>query len=134
MAMKTPLAGMSVISPVFTWRTFTPSTPSGAVIPRNLLEAYAAAIRDHPRALVIADEIYEHIMYPPAEHVSFASLPDMWERTLTVNGMSKAYAMTGWRIGYLAAPRHFAKAAAVIQSQSTSGACSISQVRSQCHL
>ena len=107
----------------------TPSNPSGAVLSRELQAKYADIVRSHPRALVISDEIYEHIVYAPATHVSFATLPGMWERTLTVNGMSKAFAMTGWRIGYLAAPRHFAKAAAVIQSQSTSGACSISQVR-----
>ena len=108
----------------------TPSNPSGAVISGEALEALADVIRGHPRTLVISDEIYELIVYPPAKHVSFASLPGMWERTVTVNGVSKAFAMTGWRIGYLAAPRHFAQAAAVIQSQSTSGACSISQARS----
>lgn len=78
-------------------------------------------VREHPRLLVLSDEIYEYIVYPPAVHVSFASLPGMFERTLTVNGFSKAYAMTGWRLGYLAAPAHFAKATAGIQSQSTSG-------------
>ncbi|KXZ49472.1 hypothetical protein GPECTOR_21g698 [Gonium pectorale] len=91
------------------------------------LEALARVVAAHPRLLVLSDEIYEYIMYPPAQHVSFGALPGMWERTLTVNGFSKAYAMTGWRLGYLAAPRHFAKAAAIIQSQSTSGASSISQ-------
>ena len=107
----------------------TPSNPSGAVYSRAGLEALAAVVARHPRALVVSDEIYELITYPPAEHVSFAALPGMWERTITVNGVSKAFAMTGWRIGYAAAPRHFAAAMAVIQSQSTSGACSISQVR-----
>lgn len=107
----------------------TPSNPSGAVYSRAGLEALAAVVARHPRALVVSDEIYELITYAPAEHVSFAALPGMWERTITVNGMSKAFAMTGWRIGYAAAPRHFAAAMAVIQSQSTSGACSISQVR-----
>ena len=84
-------------------------------------------VADHPRLLVVSDEIYEYITYPPAAHHSFGTLPGMHERTLTVNGFSKAYAMTGWRLGYLAAPRHFAKAAAAIQSQSTSGASSIAQ-------
>ena len=78
-------------------------------------------VREHPRLLVLSDEIYEYIVYPPSVHVSFAGLPGMFGRTLTVNGFSKAYAMTGWRLGYLAAPAHFAKAAAGIQSQSTSG-------------
>jgi hypothetical protein len=84
-------------------------------------------VAEHPRLLVLSDEIYEYIVYRPAAHHSFATLPGMHERTLTVNGFSKAYAMTGWRLGYLAAPRHYAKAAAVIQSQSTSGASSIAQ-------
>ena len=60
---------------------------------------------------MVADEIYEHIIYEPAKHFSFASLPGMWERTMTVNGFSKCFAMTGWRLGYLAAPKHFAQAA-----------------------
>lgn len=107
----------------------TPSNPSGAVYSGSDLSGIADVVRGHPRMLVAADEIYEHIMYPPHKHVSFAALPQMWERTFTVNGVSKAFAMTGWRIGYVAAPRHFAKATALIQSQSTSGACSVSQVR-----
>ena len=78
---------------------------------------------DHPRLLVLSDEIYEHIIYAPAEHHSFAALPGMYDRTLTVNGFSKAFAMTGWRLGYLAAPPNIAKAAAAIQSQCTSGDC-----------
>jgi hypothetical protein len=65
----------------------------------------------YPKPQVVADEIYEHIIYPPAQHFSFAALPGMWERTLTVNGFSKCFAMTGWRLGYLAAPKHFAQAA-----------------------
>ncbi|KAG2437246.1 hypothetical protein HXX76_005909 [Chlamydomonas incerta] len=105
----------------------TPSNPTGAVYPKEHLEALAAVIARHPRLLVLSDEIYEYITYAPAAHVSFGSLPGMFERTLTVNGFSKAYAMTGWRLGYLAAPKHYAKAAAIIQSQSTSGASSISQ-------
>ena len=105
----------------------TPSNPSGAVYSKPQLEALAAVIAPHPRLLVLSDEIYEYIVYPPAQHVSFGSLPGMAGRTLTVNGFSKAYAMTGWRLGYLAAPPPYAAAAAVIQSQSTSGASSIAQ-------
>lgn len=105
----------------------TPSNPSGAVYPESMLRALSEVVATHPRLLVLSDEIYEYITYPPARHVSFGTLPGMYERTLTVNGFSKAYAMTGWRLGYLAAPRHFAAAAAVIQSQSTSGASSIAQ-------
>ena len=105
----------------------TPSNPSGAVYPRERLEELAAVVARHPRLLVLSDEIYEYICYPPAQHVAFGSLPGMKERTLTVNGFSKAYAMTGWRLGYLAAPKPFAAACSVIQSQSTSGASSIAQ-------
>jgi aspartate/glutamate/aspartate-prephenate aminotransferase len=105
----------------------SPSNPSGAVYPRAALEALAAVVARHPRLMVLSDEIYEYIVYPPAEHVSFGTLPGMRARTLTVNGFSKAYAMTGWRLGYLAAPHAFASAAAVIQGQTTSGASSIAQ-------
>ncbi|CAK9273631.1 unnamed protein product [Sphagnum jensenii] len=105
----------------------SPSNPTGAVYPRKTLEAIAAIVAKHPRLLVISDEIYEHIIYSPARHISFASLPGMWERTFTVNGFSKAFAMTGWRLGYLAAPKHFVVACNRLQSQLTSGASSISQ-------
>ncbi|CAL9103513.1 unnamed protein product [Musa acuminata var. zebrina] len=105
----------------------SPSNPTGSVYPKKLLEEIADIVRKHPRLLVLSDEIYEHIIYPPAKHTSFASLPGMWERTLTVNGFSKAFAMTGWRLGYLACPKHFLTACGKIQSQSTSGASSISQ-------
>ncbi|KAA8546848.1 hypothetical protein F0562_003277 [Nyssa sinensis] len=105
----------------------SPSNPTGSVYPRKLLEEIAQIVARHPRLLVLSDEIYEHIIYAPATHTSFASLPGMWERTLTVNGFSKAFAMTGWRLGYLAGPKHFVAACGKIQSQSTSGASSISQ-------
>ncbi|CAA2983492.1 bifunctional aspartate aminotransferase and glutamate aspartate-prephenate aminotransferase [Olea europaea subsp. europaea] len=105
----------------------SPSNPTGSVYPRKLLEDIAHIVARHPRLLVLSDEIYEHIIYAPATHTSFASLPGMWDRTLTVNGFSKAFAMTGWRLGYLAGPKHFVTACGKIQSQSTSGASSISQ-------
>ncbi|XP_042024358.1 bifunctional aspartate aminotransferase and glutamate/aspartate-prephenate aminotransferase-like isoform X1 [Salvia splendens] len=105
----------------------SPSNPTGSVYPRKLLEQIAEIVAKHPRLLVMSDEIYEHIIYAPATHTSFASLPGMWDRTLTVNGFSKAFAMTGWRLGYLAGPKHFVSACGKIQSQSTSGASSISQ-------
>lgn len=105
----------------------SPSNPSGAVYSRAELDALAAVVATHPRLLVLSDEIYEYITYAPAVHTAFASLPGMADRTLTVNGFSKAYAMTGWRLGYLAAPPPFAAAAAAIQSQTTSGASSIAQ-------
>lgn len=105
----------------------SPSNPTGSVYPRKLLEEIAGIVARHPRLLVLSDEIYEHIIYSPATHTSFAALPGMWERTLTVNGFSKAFAMTGWRLGYLAGPKHFVSACNKIQSQFTSGASSISQ-------
>lgn len=117
---------------------FLPTTPTGAqqhvfnitrhaCAHRQHLEAIAQVVAQHPRLLVLSDEIYEHIIYEPAKHHSFAAIPGMYERTMTVNGFSKAFAMTGWRLGYLAAPKHIATAAATIQSQSTSGASSIAQ-------
>lgn len=105
----------------------SPSNPTGSVYPRKLLEEIAEIVARHPRLLVISDEIYEHIIYAPATHTSFASLPGMWDRTLTINGFSKAFAMTGWRLGYIAGPKHFVSACNKIQSQFTSGASSISQ-------
>ncbi|KAJ0040505.1 hypothetical protein Pint_26654 [Pistacia integerrima] len=96
-------------------------------IPKKLLEEIAKIVAKHPRLLVLSDEIYEHIIYSPATHASFASLPGMQERTLTVNGFSKAFAMTGWRLGYIAGPKHFVAACNKLQSQITSGASSVSQ-------
>ncbi|KAM3709771.1 hypothetical protein ACJW30_02G199800 [Castanea mollissima] len=105
----------------------SPCNPTGSVYPKRLLEEISQIVAKHPRLLVLTDEIYEHIIYAPATHTSFASLPGMWERTLTVNGFSKTFAMTGWRLGYLAGPKHFVSACGKIQSQFTSGASSISQ-------
>ncbi|KAG9451607.1 hypothetical protein H6P81_011572 [Aristolochia fimbriata] len=105
----------------------SPSNPTGSVYPKELLEEIAEIVSKHPRLLVLSDEIYERITYLPATHTSFASLPGMWDRTLTVNGFSKDFAMTGWRLGYLAGPKHLVSACGKVQSQSTSGASSISQ-------
>eukprot|EP01025_Chloroclados_australasicus_P054985 TRINITY_DN6581_c0_g1_i4.p2 TRINITY_DN6581_c0_g1~~TRINITY_DN6581_c0_g1_i4.p2 ORF type:complete len:447 (-),score=79.66 TRINITY_DN6581_c0_g1_i4:358-1509(-) len=105
----------------------TPSNPTGAVYPPAQLEALAKVLEPHPRVLVLSDEIYEYIVYQGHKHTSFGALDNMFERTLTVNGFSKAYAMTGWRMGYLAAPALYAKACAAVQSHTTSGASSISQ-------
>jgi len=112
----------------------SPSNPTGAVYPLERLQALADVVSQHPRLLVISDEIYEHIIYAPAEHHSFGALPGMFDRTLTVNGFSKCFAMTGWRLGYLAAPAHFASGAAKIQSQLTSGASSVAQAAGECAL
>ncbi|KAE8674223.1 Bifunctional aspartate aminotransferase and glutamate/aspartate-prephenate aminotransferase [Hibiscus syriacus] len=105
----------------------TPSNPTGSVYPKPLLERIAEIVAKHPKLLVLSDEIYEHIIYSPATHTSFASLPGMWDRTLTVNGFSKTFAMTGWRLGYIAGPKHFVEAINKLQSHITSGASSIAQ-------
>jgi aspartate/methionine/tyrosine aminotransferase len=85
----------------------TPNNPTGAVYPRAVLEAIAALAKQHD-LLVLSDEIYERMVYAGASHTSLASLPGMWNRTLTVNGLSKAYSMTGWRLGFVAAPKPLA--------------------------
>ncbi|MCC7143915.1 MAG: pyridoxal phosphate-dependent aminotransferase [Candidatus Eisenbacteria bacterium] len=105
----------------------TPVNPSGAVYPRAELVALAQVIVDHD-LLLITDEIYEKILYDRAEHVSAASLgPEVARRTATVHGVSKAYSMTGWRIGYAAGPAEWIEAAGGIQSHLSGNACSISQ-------
>lgn len=104
----------------------SPSNPTGAVYAPDELEALADVLRGYDEVYVLSDEIYEHVTFE-AEHVSFASLPGMKERTLTVNGFSKAYAMTGWRLGYMAGPTSIVQAAAKVQGQFTSAPSSISQ-------
>jgi len=104
----------------------TPSNPTGSVYPPEELEALAEVLRGYEDVIVVSDEIYEHVRYD-AEHRAFASVPGMKARTVTINGFSKAYAMTGWRLGYLAAPEPIAQAAAKIQGQFTSAPSSISQ-------
>ena len=104
----------------------TPSNPTGSVYPREELEAIAEVLRRHEHVFVISDEIYEHVIFD-VEHVSFASLEDMYDRTITVNGFSKAYAMTGWRLGYLAADPAIVKAAAKLQGQFTSAPSTMTQ-------
>ena len=105
----------------------TPSNPTGSVYNAEELEGLAAVLRRHEQVYVICDEIYEHINYTGA-HASLASCEGMKERTIIVNGVSKAYAMTGWRIGYIAAPLEIAKATSKLQGQYTSGPCSVSQM------
>ena len=104
----------------------SPSNPTGSVYSRDELEALAAVLRRHEHVFVLSDEIYEYVIFD-AEHVSFASLPGMLDRTITVNGFSKGYAMTGWRLGYMAGPADIVKAAAKVQGQFTSAPCSITQ-------
>ena len=89
-------------------------------------------LRAHPRVVVLSDEIYEHIQWTSAPFASFAAeCPDLYDRTLTVNGMSKGYAMSGWRIGYAAGPQHVIQAMTRLQGQSTTNACTISQAAAQ---
>lgn len=104
----------------------SPCNPTGAVFSREEMEAMAEVLSSHKNIMVIADEIYEYINFS-REHVSIATLPGMYEQTITVNGFSKGYAMTGWRLGYIAAPLWMAKACNKMQGQFTSGANSIAQ-------
>ncbi len=103
----------------------SPCNPTGSVFSRTELEAIADVVKDHD-IIVIADEIYEHINYTD-EHVSFASLPGMFEKTVTVNGFAKGFAMTGWRVGYIGAPKWIAQGCNKMQGQITSANCSIAQ-------
>ena len=105
----------------------SPSNPTGSVYSAEELEALAVVLRRHPEVIVIADEIYEHINYVGA-HASIASCEGMKERTAVINGVSKAYAMTGWRLGFVAAPADLAKGVNKLQGQYTSGPCSVSQM------
>lgn len=104
----------------------SPCNPTGSVFTRNELDAISKVVLKHPDLLVIADEIYEHIVFG-VEQVSIASLPGMFDRTITVNGFAKGFAMTGWRVGYIAAPKWVADGAIKVQGQLTSANCSISQ-------
>ncbi len=111
----------------------SPSNPSGAVIGRARLAAIAEFAADR-NLWVISDEIYARLVYDGMEAVSIASMPGMGERTVVINGVSKAYAMTGWRIGYAAGPRHVIQAMANLQSQCTSNPSSISQAAAEAAL
>ncbi|HRJ28743.1 MAG TPA: pyridoxal phosphate-dependent aminotransferase [Cyclobacteriaceae bacterium] len=104
----------------------SPCNPTGSVFLRSELEAIAQVVSKHENIVVIADEIYEHINFT-GEHVSFASLPGMFERTITVNGFAKGFAMTGWRVGYIGAPKWIADGCNKMQGQLTSANCSIAQ-------
>ena len=104
----------------------SPSNPTGSVYSKSELEALAEVIKKHDDLFVLADEIYEHINYI-GHHESIAQFPGMKERSIIVNGVSKAYAMTGWRIGYIAAPEWIVKGCNKLQGQYTSGPCSVSQ-------
>ena len=104
----------------------SPNNPSGSIYSEAEYRAFAKVLEKHPNIYVISDEIYEHIIYGEP-NFSFASIPSMYDRTITVNGVAKAFAMTGWRIGYIGAPEWIAKACTKMQGQITSGANSIAQ-------
>jgi aminotransferase len=117
-SLMTPRTRMIVVN--------TPNNPTGAVYPREVLEALADLAKQHD-LLVLSDEIYERMVYGEARHLSLASLPDMWERTLTVNGLSKAYSMTGWRLGFVAAPKPLSDLMIRVNQYTVSGATTFAQ-------
>ena len=104
----------------------TPCNPTGSVYSKDELQAWAKVLQKYPHVMVIADEIYEHINFT-GEHASLAQFPEVYNQVITVNGVSKAWAMTGWRLGYIGAPKEIASACNKIQGQFTSGTCSITQ-------
>ncbi len=104
----------------------SPSNPTGSVYSRDELQALVDVLKDYPDVMVLADEIYEHINFT-GSFTSMASFPELADRVILINGVSKAYAMTGWRIGYCAAPLTIAKAVSKLQGQYTSNASSIAQ-------
>jgi aspartate aminotransferase len=106
----------------------SPSNPSGAAYTREEMKAVTDVLMRHPHVWILTDDMYEHLVYGDFTFVTPAEVePNLYERTLTMNGVSKAYAMTGWRIGYAAGPDHLIKAMDMVQGQQTSGACSIAQ-------
>ena len=128
-----PEALEEAITPRTRWLVLNaPNNPSGAIYTREELHRLADVLLRHPQVWVLSDDIYEHILYDGRRFFTIAQLePALKERTLTVNGVSKAYAMTGWRIGYGGAPAELVKAMTKLQSQSTSNPCSISQAAAQ---
>ncbi|MFN9871782.1 MAG: pyridoxal phosphate-dependent aminotransferase [Cyanobacteriota bacterium] len=106
----------------------SPSNPTGLVMTREEMEVVAEVLRRHPRVAVVCDEIYEFLTAPGHQHHCFAAVaPDLADRVFLVNGFAKGWAMTGWRLGWLAGPKHVVAAASALQSQSTSNVCSFAQ-------
>lgn len=126
----TPQALEAAITPRTKWFIFnSPSNPTGAGYDAAALEALTQVLLRHPQVWVMSDDIYEHLVFDDFRFVTPAQVaPGLKDRTLTVNGVSKAYAMTGWRIGYGAGPEHLIRAMGKVQSQSTSNPCSVSQM------
>lgn len=125
----TPQALAEAIGPNTRWLILnSPSNPTGAVYDRDELQALAEVLLGHPQVLILADDIYEHLIFDNRDFLTLAQVePRLAARTLTMNGVSKAYAMTGWRIGFATGPRWLLEAMEKLQGQQTSGACSISQ-------
>jgi aspartate aminotransferase len=124
----TPAALDAAITPRTKWLIFnSPSNPTGAAYARDEIAALGEVLRRHPHVWVLSDDMYEHIIYDTGFATMAEVCPDLYERTLTVNGASKAYSMTGWRIGYAGGPAPLIKAIAKIQSQSTTNPCAIAQ-------
>ncbi len=119
----------AAITPKTKWLIFnSPSNPSGAAYSRDELKALTDVLMRHPQVWIMTDDMYEHLVYDDFTFATPAEVePGLYDRTLTVNGVSKAYCMTGWRIGYAAGPAELIKAMSKVQSQSTSNPCSISQ-------
>ncbi len=125
----TPAALEAAITPKTKWLIFNqPSNPTGACYSREQLKALTDVLMRHPQVWILTDDMYEHLVYGGFEFRTVAEVePGLYGRTLTMNGVSKAYAMTGWRIGYCAGPEPLIKAMAKLQSQSATNATSISQ-------
>ena len=125
----TPAQLEAAITPRTKWFIFnSPSNPTGAGYTRTELEALTDVLMRHPHVWIMSDDMYEHLVFDDFEFVTPAEVePGLYDRTLTCNGVSKAYAMTGWRIGYAGGPAHLIKAMGTIQSQSTSNPCSVAQ-------
>ncbi|MEL7279557.1 MAG: pyridoxal phosphate-dependent aminotransferase [Pseudomonadota bacterium] len=125
----TPEALEAAITPKTRWFIFnSPSNPTGAGYTWDELKALTDVLMRHPHVAVLTDDMYEHLTYDGFEFCTPAEVePQLYDRTLTVNGVSKAYAMTGWRIGYAGGPEHVIAAMRKVQSQSTSNPCSVSQ-------
>jgi len=125
----TPKALAAAITPCTRWLILnSPSNPTGAVYSREELLALAEVLLAHPQVLVLADDIYEHLIFDGQAFLTLAQVePRLAPRILTMNGVSKAYAMTGWRIGFATGPRWLLEAMEKLQGQQTSGACSIAQ-------
>ena len=124
-----PEALEKAITPRTKWIILnSPSNPSGAAYTRDEMKALTDVLMRHPHVWVLTDDMYEHLTYGDFEFVTPAQVePNLYHRTLTMNGVSKAYAMTGWRIGYAAGPDELIKAMDMVQGQQTSGACTIAQ-------